>query len=250
MNTMNRAGLPLMVCASLVLAAGCNNQDFASVNQGLSGITQASNGVGKTDARIPTAAIATSLAALELLKAFAAGSGDKTALISAGGMNWRLLQLLPSPVGTTQTISQRGVEAKVTYRSTISPSSVKTTIEEFSGTSQGYKLTLAGEFEYLPKAGIPQVRCELAGSLSYRTLQVNVKEIKFDTTDPLPNDGDLGSFVLEVRGDAEKQTPTMEYTARIGVKKGKIEAEATVSQDGVAQQSTLTFSEDGGSSSL
>lgn len=241
---LNRALVPFALTVVLLAMGGCSSEQFTSVNQGLAAAGQASKPMGSTDARIPTAAIATAIGGLELVKAFSAGSGDKSALISAGGMNMRLLQLLPSLTGTTQTIKERGVDATVTYRSVISRESVKTTIEEFKGTSQGYSLTLAGEFEYLPLAATPQVRCELQGDLSYRTLQVKVKEIKFNTTDPMPSDGELGSFVLEVAGDAANKTPTTEYAAKVRLNNGKIAAEATITQDGKLLDDKLNFSED------
>lgn len=234
---------PLAFAAIVIGAEGCSGEQFTAVNQSLATANQASKPMGAIDARIPTAAIATAMGGLELLKAFSAGSSDKTALISAGGQNFRLLQLLPSPAGTTQTIKERGVDATVTYRSLISRESVKTTIEEFKGTSQGYNLTLRGEFEYLPLAGTPQVRCQLQGNLTFRALEVEVREIKFDTTDPLPANGELGGFTLFVPGDPSKEAPSMQYDASVRLKDGKIEAEATVTRDGELLKDKMQFSE-------
>ena len=250
MYNFRGALLPLAFATFLAVTAGCSAEQFTTTNNTLAGANQAGKVMGATDARVPTAAIATAIGGLELVKAFSAGSGDKSALISAGGLGWCLLQLLPSRESTTKTINERGVDATVTYRSEVNAGSVKTTIEEFKGTSQGYNLTLAGTFEYLTGGTAPEVRCELSGDLSYRTLQAEVEEIKFNTTDPLPSDGELGSFVLRVPGNADNNTLETKYSAKVGLKGGKIEAEATITQGGKPLDDKLKLSEDAAGPSL
>lgn len=240
--------------ASLVVAAllsACSNEQFTAVNQSLVTVNKLGGLMGGGDARIPTAAISTAMGAMEMMKAFSAGSGDRSALISAGGQSYQLLQLAPSLTTVTETISERGVSAQVTYRSIMEGTTAKTTIEKFDGMSQGYFLQLNGTFEYRAATAIPTVSCAMQGRLwqTRRGFAVEVKEIVFNTVDPLPRDGELGRFELETKSRERNQVTgrtsehQLVYKAAVRMKDGKIEAEATYTKDGVPQPGTLEFGE-------
>jgi hypothetical protein len=82
--------------------------------------------------------------------------------------------------------------------------------------------------------------------------------LNFNTTDPLPRDGELGSFQLRndwgefigprvVSGrfiDGEFVKRELEYDATVSVRAGKIEATSTFTKDGVRQPGTIKFGED------
>jgi hypothetical protein len=153
---------------------------------------------------------------------------------------------------TTATIKERGVDAQVTYRSVIDGTTAKTTIDEFRGMSQGYFLELNGTFEYRAATAIPTVSCAMQGRLRElrRGFEVQVKEIVFNTVDPLPRDGELGRFELVTESrERDPSNPTgmksvsLVYQAAVRIKEGKIEAEATYTRDGVLQPDKLEFGE-------
>lgn len=249
--------------AALLLTA-CSSEQFNSVNQSLVGVNKVAQLTGGGDARIPTAMVSTAMGALELLRAFSAGKNDTSDLISAGGQSYRLLQLgevneplRPSTTEVTRRIFDRGVDAQVTYRSVISGLKATTEIKNFSGRSQGYYIDLSGSFEYDAAGAVPTVSCEMTGMLNSPTkYTVNVKRLKFNTADPLPSNGELGSLEMESQGVEEvtktnsrgirlrlREKRTYVYTATVSVKEGKIVAEATYTKDGEPQEGKLTFGE-------
>ncbi|MEB3284902.1 MAG: hypothetical protein VKN33_06425 [Candidatus Sericytochromatia bacterium] len=262
--------LTAALLTGLLFSSACSNEQFNAVNQSLVGVNKLGQLMGGGDARIPTAAVSAALGALEMIKAFSADPGESSGLISAGGQSYHLLQLgrreplRPSTTEVTARIMERGVDASVTYRSEVSGTTARTEIKRFFGRSQGYYIDLSGSFEYQAAGALPSVACEMKGELdSGGKYTVEVKELKFRTTDPLPRDGELGSLVMasQVR-TRETETVVMsmpggsvaaprirsvlhnlEYTAQLSVKEGKIVAEATYTKNGEPQEGKLVFGE-------
>lgn len=247
--------------ATCVVMAGCNAEQFASINKSFTQFKTASSSFGS--ATVPAAAIAAATGGMELVKVMssssskiiAAGGGN---IIAAGGGNLQNRYA----IATVETIAdQNGVsDAKVEYESSpLEGRSLKSTIKEFSCVSQGYKITARGSFTYtlteatgenayvvFQTGAKGRAQCEVSGEIKYEKTEVKLKKLSFDTQDPLPvpkEKLEIGSFELETtgKGDDYALIKAKAFTQDGGDGKAKISCEGTskVGQNG--PEKPITF---------
>ncbi|MEB3196986.1 MAG: hypothetical protein VKP62_07250 [Candidatus Sericytochromatia bacterium] len=239
MSGIQRAILAAAVLSSTAATWGCNTESFNAINSTLASVNKTAN-LTQGSARLPTAAIATAMGGVELVKAL---SSKSTPLIAAGSRNYSLQQFAPG-TNVTETIDQNGVKATVTYSSKVDEANqtVESEITSFKGNTQGYAINAAGKFTYKPRTrSIGDVSAMLKGDLSYKTLKVELREVSFATEDPMPKDAaTIGKFVLFADDAGDKTL----FDASVGIKAGKIVAKAEVTVNGKKQPNLVDFSED------
>jgi hypothetical protein len=246
MSHLSRSFVGLASLAVLAATAGCDAETFNALNQNLSQVKKAA--AFNVDVRLPTAAIATALGGLELMKALAAPAkpAASNALVAAGGLNFRLLDLSPG-IGKVEKINANNVEAEVKYDSVATAEgSVESTIEYFKGKTNGYDISANGSFNYKPaKRGsggvLGDVKAAMAGSIKHKDLDFAIRTLTFATQDPMPADAtNIGQ--LEISARLGKDETLLKAT--IDIVKAKIKAQAKVTVNGVEQPDLISIDQD------
>jgi hypothetical protein len=248
MSHLSRPIIGLATASLLVASAGCDAASFTALNQNLAEIKKAS--ALNVDVRLPTAAIATALGGLELLKALSKPSGSagkpSGGLVAAGGLNYKLLDLSPG-IGKVEKVDANNVTAEVKYDSTVqADGSVTSEIAYFKGKTNGYDIDAKGSFTYKSAARgsggvLGSVNAAMPGSIKHKDLDFSIKTLSFATQDPLPPDAaNIGNLELFVKLGKDETT----LKAAIGVEKSKIKAEARVIVNGKEQPDVIKFDQD------
>ena len=205
-----------LVISALLAAslAGCNGANsLSSINDTFKTVKTASAAL--ENANIAGAAIATNLAAVELISAFSsnangvisAGGGN---VISAGGGNYDVLQA--SEEKTAELNSERKdkngkpvVTAKYTYTLDQSADgSLHYELKSFDGTASGFKISASGKFDFKSDGSKPlngaipaTVAALLKGEITLNDEKLALDELSFNVKNPLPdNVENLGSVKM------------------------------------------------------
>ncbi|MEB3330674.1 MAG: hypothetical protein VKQ33_15720 [Candidatus Sericytochromatia bacterium] len=245
MAHFSRSVLGFASVAVLAASFGCDASTFNTLNQNLAQVKKAS--AFSVDVRLPTAAIATALGGLELMRALSAPAKPASNnLVAAGGLNFRLLDLSPG-IGKVEKINANNVEAEVKYDSKqLESGAVESTIDYFRGQTNGYDLDAKGSFTYTPtgrRAGsvLGNVAATMTGSIKHKDLDFTIRTLTFATQDPMPADApQIGTLELYVRLDRDETV----LKAGIGIVDSKIEAEAKVIVNGKEQPELIKFNQD------
>jgi hypothetical protein len=246
MSQLSRSIVGLASLSMLAATGGCDAQTFNALNQNLSQVKKAA--AFNVDVRLPTAAIATALGGLELMKALSAPAkpAASNALVAAGGLNFRLLDLSPG-IGKVEKINANNVEAEVKYDSAATPEgTVESKIEYFRGKTNGYDLDAKGSFSYKPaKRGsggvLGEVVASMDGSIKHKDLAFTIKTLTFATQDPMPADAtNIGT--LEILTRLGKDETVLKAT--IDIVKSKIKAQAKIWENGVEKPEVFDLDQD------
>jgi hypothetical protein len=255
-----RISVTAAVLASAIASAGCSADVFTSINKTLTVAKQGASALKNTT--LPAAAIATSLGAVELIKAL---SSSSKGLVAQGGGNISGGQLpgqganivaagAGNLMGNTPMFHVQADESKdvsndatkvkmhVAYTTAKEGDTYVSTISDFSGTTQGYSVSAKGVFKYTPGASLGSVSCEMTGSVKYSALSLDIKKLTFATTDPLPEkNAELGSFRFEQNNNGKTDYA---LDAKLTINdSGKIQASGTsTGPDG--KQEPVNFSQD------
>lgn len=242
---LKRPVLGLSLAALVATSLGCQQDTLNQINAGLAPIASTSKSVG--DARLPTVAIATALGGMELMRALAKPSGGSNALVAAGGLNYRVLDLTAG-INKKESIKSNGVDATVEYDSAVKDDgTIESSIKSFAGKTSGYDITAQGKFVYTPvrkgSGGIlGTVSAEMTGALSRGDLKVKLSTLRFATEDPMPQDvTKLGEIILDIESGKVQQR----LTAALSVMNGQVSGEAQVTQDGKPVGEKITLSQTG-----
>ena len=232
--------VPALLAGALA-AGGCNaTADFESLNKSFSVAKDAASKAKNSN--VVGAAIATNLAAVELLGALSNNANGVIAagganVIAPGGANYSLLATTEegSEELKSDVLDQHGkpvVTGSYKYKRTVGDDgSLRYELKEFKGDASGYKFNVAGSYAFVPdadakdavKAGkaIPaQVKADLKGTIDGG--ESTALELTFDVRNPLPDNAEKfaalkmggtggvacavsmrsGNFVLEIRDGA------------------------------------------------
>ncbi len=246
MNSKHHNFVAAAVLASAIVTAGCSADMFTQANTALKTITTAGKAIG--NARLPTAAIAASLGGMKMMEALsadgkeakssgiiAAGSGN---IIAAGGLNYWLNALEPGK-DVTKPVKGDKIDGSVTYSSAPEGTKWTSKISKFTCTSQGYEIEAKdGTFSFDTDGN--KVHCSLSGSIKHKDTSISLKDLTFDTVDPLPANIDkFGGFTLITKDGNDEY----KFVASIGVKDGKIVAEADSFKNGTKSGDKVKFDE-------
>lgn len=255
-----RISVTAAVLASAIASAGCSADAFTAINKTLTTAKQGASALKNTT--LPAAAIATSLGAVELIKALSSNSKSLVASgggnISGGQLPGQGAQIVAAGAGNlmgnapmfhvaadgSTDVSNDATKVKmhVAYTTAKDGDTYVSTISDFSGTTQGYTVKAQGTFKYTPGASLGSVSCDMTGSVSYSALSLDIKKLTFATTDPLPEkDADLGSFRFE-QNNAGHTDYALDAKLTIN-SEGKIQAAGTsTGPDG--KSAPISFSQD------
>ncbi|MFN3430688.1 MAG: hypothetical protein ACK46X_12120 [Candidatus Sericytochromatia bacterium] len=256
----------VLVAASMV-AAGCSGADsFQSLNDSFKAVKTTSAGLENAD--LAGAAIATNMAAMELIAAFstnangviAAGGGNVIAagggnVIAAGGNNYSVFQTAPTAdEGEAELNSDRKdakgkpvVTAKYAYKRTQgADGSLSYTLKSFDGKASGFTITASGTFDFKP-TGAPAVGSEIPatvaaaikGNISTNGRDVmKLDELSFSVTNPLPENVEkLGVVKISNAADSTAIDLTASIKSKVIGIKGRIKVKGVEKFEVVADES-------------
>jgi hypothetical protein len=254
-----RISVTAAVLASAIASAGCSADAFTQINKTLSVAKQGASALKNTT--LPAAAIATSLGAVELIKALssnskslvaqgagniiAAGAGNISGgQLPGGGPNFTNAPMFHVAADESKDVNndQTKVKMHVAYSTSKEGDTFVSKISDFSGTTQGYSIKAQGTFKYTPGATLGSVSCDMTGSVSYSSLSLDIKKLTFATTDPLPEkNAELGAFRFE-QNNGGKTDYALDAKLTIN-ENGKIQASGTsTGPDGKSEP--VNFSQD------
>ncbi|MDB5097658.1 MAG: hypothetical protein JWM80_2079 [Cyanobacteria bacterium RYN_339] len=255
-----RYSVTAAVLASAIASAGCSQDVFTSINKTLTVAKQGASALKNTT--LPAAAIATSLGAVELIKALSSSSkglvaqgggnisggqlpgGGPANIVAAGAGNFTNAPMFHIAADESKDVANDATKVKmhVAYSTSKQGDTYVSTITDFSGVTQGYTLSAKGTFKYTPGATLGSVSCEMTGSVKYSALSLDIKQLSFSTTDPLPEkNAELGKFRFEQNNNGKTDYALDAKLAING--SGKIEATGTsTGPDGKAEP--VNFSQD------
>lgn len=254
--------------ASTLAAAGCSGANsFQSLNDTFKTVKTASAGL--KNANIAGAAIATNLAAVELIGAFSnnasgvisAGGGN---VISAGGGNYALLA---TDSGEDDLKSDRKdkngnpiVTAHYAFtRTTGTDGSLHYELKSFDGKASGFNIKATGSFDFVPSSSgkyvlqgaessssIPAtVKATLMGAITTDNLNLTLDQLSFTAKNPLPdNMDDLGVVKMSNNTDKTGLDLHVSVVNKVIAIKGQITQDGkptyNIEQDENSQQPKLT----------
>jgi hypothetical protein len=219
--------MPSVLVAITLTGAGCSATDFATVDSAFTATK--SSAVVASNVTLPAAAIAASLAGIELVKSLAAASAST----SMAPALFRL-EALSSQEADVDNVDSK-VKMHVIYSSSLAADgSLNASVSSFKGTAQGYTVDASGSFSLTPgSAGGTgsTVAYAMNGSLAYGSSSFNLKKLDFATSFPLPtSNATLGSCAFQ---QLDGTTVKSELTAALAVDaNGKIVASGNLVQDG------------------
>jgi hypothetical protein len=246
MSQLSRSLVGLASLSMLAATVGCDAQTFNALNQNLAQVKKAA--AFNVDVRLPTAAIATALGGLELMKALSAPAkpAGSNGLVAAGGLNFRLLDLAPG-IGKVEKINANNVEAEVKYDSAATAEgTVESKIEYFRGKTNGYDINANGSFTYKParrgSGGVlGDVNAAMSGSIKHKDLDFTIRTLTFATQDPMPADAaKIGNLEISTRLGKDETV----LKATIDIVNAKIKAQAKVWENGVEKPEVFDIDQD------
>jgi hypothetical protein len=254
-----------LIAASLA-AAGCSGADsFQSLNDSFKAVKTTSAGLENAD--LAGAAIATNMAAMELIAAFstnangviAAGGGNVISpgggnVIAAGGGNYSVFQAPTADEGEAELVSDRKdgkgkpvVTAKYAYKRTQgADGSLSYTLKSFDGKASGFTITASGTFDFKP-TGAPAVGTEIPATVAAKIMGnistngkdvMKLEELSFSVTNPLPENVEkLGVVKISNAADSTAIDLTASIKSKVIGIKGRIKVKGVEKFEVVADES-------------
>jgi hypothetical protein len=273
MKMRHTAVASALVAASMV-AAGCSGADsFQSLNDSFKAVKTTSAGLENAD--LAGAAIATNMAAMELIAAFstnangviAAGGGNVIApgganVIAAGGANYSVFQAPTADEGEAELVSDRKdakgkpvVTAKYAYKRTQgADGSLSYTLKSFDGKASGFTITASGTFDFKP-TGQPAIGGEIPATVAAKIMGkistsataikdavakdiLSLDELSFSVTNPLPENVEkLGVVKISSAADNTAIDLTASIKSKVIGIKGRIKVKGVEKYEVVADES-------------
>lgn len=216
---MTRTWVSTAIALSAIAAAGCDANQFNTFNEQFSTLKGSSNALKSST--LPAAAMATSLAAVEVMNALSTESGNIIApgggnIIAPGGGNYALLQAggvkttskLDKEAKTGTLTSMRGdktiLDLTFGYDMSQSDKVVSYELKDLKGGTNGFTVDVDGKYSYTwtgERAGgkpVADISCEVSGTMASGQSKFTIEKLAFNMryNDDSSEKKELGAVLL------------------------------------------------------
>ncbi|MFP5504470.1 MAG: hypothetical protein ACLGIN_18450 [Candidatus Sericytochromatia bacterium] len=221
---MTRTWVSTAIALSAIAAAGCDANQFNTFNEQFSTLKTSSNALKSST--LPAAAMATSLAAVEVMNALSTESGNIIApgggnIIAPGGGNYALFQASSTQTGGVKTTSNLDKETKTGtltstrgdkkildltfgYDMTQSDKTVSYELKDLKGGTNGFTVDVDGKYAYTwtgERSGgkpVADISCEVTGTMASSQSKFTIEKLAFNMryNDDSTEKKELGAVLL------------------------------------------------------
>lgn len=214
---LNRTLVSTAVVLSALVAAGCDATAFNAFNEQFKTIKSSSTTLKSST--MPAAAMATSLAAIEVMNALSSKNQERVkggGIIAPGGLNFRIASVLETnyvedeaaKTGTLKAVrdDKTILDLSFGYDLTQTGNNYKYELKDLKGVAHGFTIAVGGTYNYTNKSGDPStpkgdVDCTVKGSMEVKDSKTKFElpELHFKMTFPIEDQvkREIGALVLQ-----------------------------------------------------